>query len=194
MTAYMEKASLNYANAFSLQKDLGLQGRQYSWTVAVGALGIMIGSYPSSLAAQKLPIGKLMSTLIFVWGLCSMVLAAAKNFGTIFAVRFLLGLSESAIGPVCIVMTSMFWTRDEQPLRMCIWLGCNGLADIVGAGIAVGLGGVTNTAIRSWQLIFLVRHPSHCLHRYAANRVTGHWIDRRCPQPSLLLHTAIWSE
>ncbi|OQV08925.1 hypothetical protein CLAIMM_13132 [Cladophialophora immunda] len=156
MTAYLEKASLNYANAFSLQEDLGLKGRQYSWTVAIGALGLMIGSYPASLAVQKLPVGRLASCLLFSWGLFSMVLAAAKNFGNIFAVRFLLGISESGIAPAFLVLTSIFWTRDEQPLRMCIWLGCNGLADIVGAGIAVGLGSVTNTAIRSWQLIFLV--------------------------------------
>lgn len=156
MTAYLEKASLNYANAFSLQEDLGLHGRQYSWTVSIGALGFMVGSYPASLAIQKLPVGKFVSCLLFTWGLFSMVLAAAKNFGTLFAVRFLLGISESGIGPGWLILSSIFWTRDEQPLRMCIWMGCNGLADIVGAGIAVGLGSVTNTAIRSWQLIFLV--------------------------------------
>lgn len=157
MTAYLEKASLNYANAFGLQKDLGLEGWQYSWTVAIGSMGMMIGSYPASLAVQKLPVGKMLSALLFSWGLFSMVLAAAKNFGTIFAVRFLLGIAESGIGPAWIILTSIFWTRDEQPLRMCICMGCNGLADIVGAGIAVGLGSVTNTAIRSWQLLFLVR-------------------------------------
>lgn len=152
----MEKASLNYANAFSLQEDLGLQGRQYSWTVAISALGLMVGSYPSSLAIQKLPVGKLMSLLIFTWGLFSMCLAAAQNFGTIFALRFLLGLAESAIAPAFLVLVSMLWTRDEQPLRMCIYLGCNGLADIIGVGIALALGSVRNTDIHPWQLIFLV--------------------------------------
>ncbi|KIW92888.1 uncharacterized protein Z519_06737 [Cladophialophora bantiana CBS 173.52] len=80
----------------------------------------MIGSYPASLEVQKLSVGKLISSLLFGWGLFSMVLAGAKNFGTIFAMRFLLSISEFDIG------------------------------------IAVGLGSVTNTAIRSWQLVFLL--------------------------------------
>lgn len=156
IVAYMEKASLNYANAFSLQKDLGLQGLQYSWTVAISALGLMLGSYPSSLAIQKRPVGKLMSMLIFTWCLFSMCPADAQNFGVIFALRFLLGLAESAIAPAFLVLVSMLWTRDEQPLRMCIYLGCSGLADIIGVGIALALGSVTSTTIDPWQLIFLV--------------------------------------
>lgn len=192
MTAYLEKASLNYANAFSMQKDLGLKGREYSWTVSIASLGMLIGAYPSSLAIQKFPLGKMMSILLFTWGLFSMSLAGAKNFGGIFTLRFLLGLSESTINPAWVILSSMFWTRDEQPLRMCIWLGCNGLADIIGAGLAVGLGSVTDTAIRAWQLIFLASLIIHIFPRQT-NSLAGHRITRYHLERGLLFLPAFQS-
>lgn len=97
MIAFLEKAALNYTNAYSMQKDLGLAGRDFAWTASIAALGMVIGSYPGSLAVQKLPVGKLVSGLVVTWDVLSMCLAAAKNFATIFATRFLLGLAEAGI-------------------------------------------------------------------------------------------------
>jgi MFS family permease len=85
-----------------------------------------------------------------------MALAAARGFGSVFALRFLLGLTESALAPAWLILTSMFYTRDEQPLRMCVYIGSNGLANIIAAGICVGLGSVNSAAVEPWQLIFLV--------------------------------------
>lgn len=49
----------------------------------------------------------------------------------------------------------MFYKRSEQPLRMAIWLSANGTATMVGALLGFGLGHTHNTALHSWQLIFL---------------------------------------
>lgn len=171
MIAYMEKTTLNFANAFSIRQDLGIEGYQYSWVVASSALGLMIGAYPFSLAIQKFPLGKLMTGMIFLWGLLTMAAAASKGFGSLFALRFLLGVAEAAVGPAWLILTSMFYTRDEQPLRMCIYLGSQGLANIIAAGVCVGLGSVTATAVTPWQLIFLVsRRPSIILYHLSESR------------------------
>jgi hypothetical protein len=54
------------------------------------------------------------------------------------------------------LLTSMFWTRDEQPLRMAFWLGCNGISTIVGSGVSWGLGHTNNATLHPWQLVFVV--------------------------------------
>lgn len=164
LMGFLDKMSLNYANAYSLQADLNLRGRQYAWTAAILNLGFVIGSYPASFALQKLPIGKFCGVMLLLWGTTLMASAASKNFATLMALRFLLGVFEACIGPAWVLMTSMFWTREEQPLRMCFWLGCNGIAQLLGAGISVGLGRITWAAVKPWQLIFLVsrlgeQHP-----------------------------------
>jgi MFS transporter, ACS family, allantoate permease len=64
IVAFMEKATLNFANAFNLRKDLAIEGYQYSWIVSAAALGLMVGAYPFSLAIQKYSLGKIMTGLI----------------------------------------------------------------------------------------------------------------------------------
>lgn len=39
------------------------------------------------------------------------------------AARFFLGLVESIIGPVFVIVTSNWWTRSEQAFRTAFWLG-----------------------------------------------------------------------
>lgn len=48
--------------------------------------------------------------------------ALCFNFAGIAAARFFLGLVESVIGPVFVIVTSNWWTRPEQAFRTAFWL------------------------------------------------------------------------
>lgn len=37
--------------------------------------------------------------------------------------RFFLGIMESITGPIFVVVTSNWWTRNEQSFRTAFWLG-----------------------------------------------------------------------
>jgi MFS family permease len=86
-----------------------------------------------------------------------MLQATVFNFSGFFAVRFFLGLVEACVSPAWVLLTSMFWTREEQPLRTSFWLSVNGVSSIIGALLAYGLGHVDNLALPNWKLIYLVR-------------------------------------
>lgn len=133
-----------------------LVGDDYSWIASITNIGYLVGSYPSNIALQKLPIGKFIACMLLTWGGLLVATVGAKNFAGIMTLRFLLGAFEACIGPAWMLLTSMFWTRKEQPLRMCIWLGCNGISQMLGAGISWGLGHSNNTHLEPWQLVFLV--------------------------------------
>jgi MFS family permease len=53
----------------------------------------------------------------FLWGGVLMCHAACENFAGLIVVRFLLGVGEAAMAPGCALITGMFYTRQEQPLR-----------------------------------------------------------------------------
>ncbi|KAJ5430631.1 Major facilitator superfamily domain general substrate transporter [Penicillium cf. griseofulvum] len=137
---FLDKLSLNYASAYSLIPDLGLEGQRYSWVAAIFNIGYLFWALPANLLIQRLPIAKYMG---------------AKNYAGMLVLRFLLGMAEAGISPCMMNLTSMFYKRSEQPLRMAIWLSANGMATMVGALLGFGLGHSHNTALRSWQLIFL---------------------------------------
>ena len=58
---------------------------------------------------------------IFVWGVAMACHAACTNFGGLLACRFVLGICEGSVTPGFMVVTSMFYTRKEQTLRVGYW-------------------------------------------------------------------------
>ena len=134
-----------------------MSGQDYSWVASALYFGWLVGSYPSNLALQRLPIAKFIGCILFVWGAICMLQATVFNFSGFFAVRFFLGLVEACVSPAWMLLTSMLWTRDEQPLRTSFWISMNGLASILGALLSWGLGHADGTSIANWKLIYLVR-------------------------------------
>ena len=157
---FMDKQTLNLANAYSLQADLGLVGRDYSWVASITNIGYLVCAYPVTVLLQKLPIGRFVSVMVMVWGALLMLTCTAHNFAGIAAFRFLLGGAESCIGPAWMLLTTIFWTREEAPLRMSCWLGMNGLSSLASAGIGWGLGAIPAPPMPIWRLIFLVSAPN----------------------------------
>ncbi|PVH82427.1 MFS general substrate transporter [Cadophora sp. DSE1049] len=156
MLSFLDKQTLNYSNAYGLQPDTHMTGDDYSWVSSALYFGWLIGAYPSNLALQRLPIGKMIGTMLFIWGSICMLQAAVFNFSGFFAIRFFLGFVEACISPAWILLTSMLWTREEQPLRTSFWLSVNGMSSIIGALLSYGLGHVDGLAIPNWKLIYIV--------------------------------------
>ena len=94
--------------------------------------------------------------MLFVWGSVCMLQAAVFNFAGFFAIRFSLGALEAVVSPAFILLTSMFWEKEEQSFRSSLWLACNGFASIIGALLAYGSGSVANLVIPNWKLIYLI--------------------------------------
>jgi len=55
LLSFLDKQTLNYANAYGLQADVGLVGRDYSWVASVTKIVYLIFSYPSSACLQRFP-------------------------------------------------------------------------------------------------------------------------------------------
>lgn len=58
---------------------------------------------------------------IFIWSIALCTHAACKNFGGLFAVRFIMGICEGSITAGFLIVTAMFYTRAEQMLRVGYW-------------------------------------------------------------------------
>ncbi|KAF2758932.1 allantoin permease [Pseudovirgaria hyperparasitica] len=155
MIQFLDKLSLNYASAYTLIPDLGLQGQRYSWVAAIFNFGYLFWALPANYLIQRLPVAKYTGTMILIWSVLLCCHVAAKDYTGMLVLRFLLGMFEASISPAIMTIVSMFYTRSEQPLRMCIFLAFNGMATMVGALLGYGLGHAGSSALRSWQLIFL---------------------------------------
>jgi MFS family permease len=109
-----------------------------------------------------------------MWGALLMAQAAAKNFAGLLALRILSGAFEAIADPAFMLITSMYFTREEQPTRISIWYAFNGVG-VAGGGLigmcysvcisacmwltdinlGYGIGNIQG-ALQSWRYEFLI--------------------------------------
>lgn len=81
---------------------------------------------------------------------------ACKNYASLVAVRVLLGCFESAVAPSLILVTGMWYKKNEQPFRIGLWYLGTGTATIAGALSSYGFQHYVGKTFKSWQIMFLV--------------------------------------
>ncbi|KAK6465468.1 allantoate permease [Scheffersomyces coipomensis] len=153
---FLDKLSLNYASAYSMNADLDLVGQRYSWVAAIFNFGYLFWAFPGNYIIQRVPVAKYTGLLIFSWSIILIGHIGLKNYGGALVIRFILGMFEASISPSCMLICGSFYTVKNQPIRMCIFLSFNGVATMLGALLGFGLGHAESSSLKPWKLIFLV--------------------------------------
>ncbi|RDW62394.1 MFS allantoate transporter [Coleophoma cylindrospora] len=156
LVTYIDKATLGYAAIFGLSKDVGLHGTQYSWLGSIFYFGYMFFEYPTSYAMQRWSVAKWLSINVFIWGGVCMALGGCNNFEALAALRFILGMLESCSTPAYLLLTSMWYKVEEQPIRIGYWSTFLGLANSFGGLLAYGIGNIKNGALDTWRYQFII--------------------------------------
>lgn len=151
----LDKSVLGYGAIFGLRDDTHLTGNQYSLVGSIAPIAQLAWQPFSSFLIVKVPHRILMPTLILGWGIAQACMAAALNFQSLMAARFFLGLFEAGCLPLFSVITSQWYRRSEQPIRVAAWYGTNGAATMIAAALSYGLGHIKSDALYEWQIIFL---------------------------------------
>ncbi|KAK6529108.1 hypothetical protein TWF694_004323 [Orbilia ellipsospora] len=152
----LDKGTLSFASIMNIQKDNGLHGQQYSWLITCIYIAILIVEYPINWAIQRVPIAKALGVCIMIWGSILACHAATHNFAGLVTLRTLLGIFEAVCQPSFVVLSSMWYKREEQAQAVTYWYMMNGGQQIVGGLLAycftlIKPGG----PLKSWQALFL---------------------------------------
>lgn len=84
-----------------------------------------------------------------------MTTPACTSFAGIATNRFLLGFFEAAINPAFVLIMSIWYTSEEQPLRLEAYYCTNGIATMFGGLIGYAVGHIT-TGIARWMYVFII--------------------------------------
>jgi MFS family permease len=104
---------------------------------------------------QKISVAKWLSLNLFVWGGITAAQGGVNNFGSFAALRFIMGMLESCSTPAFLLLTAMWYTIDEQPVRIGWWSTFLGLANAFGGLLAYGIGHI-HAALASWRYQFII--------------------------------------
>lgn len=67
---------------------------------------------------QRLPLGKVLGSTTVTWGVILILTPACTSFSGIAANRFFLGCAEAVVNPGFVLVMSMWYKSQEQPLRL----------------------------------------------------------------------------
>ncbi|KAI1488030.1 major facilitator superfamily domain-containing protein [Biscogniauxia mediterranea] len=157
----VDKGTLSFSSIMGLPKDTGLTTpdgkvtQQYSWLTTCIYITILFVEYPQNYIIARVPVAKYLGFSIAAWGGVLACHAACKDFVGLVTVRTLLGLFESACQPAFVVLSAMWYRREEQASRVTYWYMMNGAQQIVGGLLAYCFTLITTGPLKSWQWLFL---------------------------------------
>jgi len=152
----MDKTTLGSAAILGIREATHLTTNQYNWLGTIFYLSYLVFEFPQNLALQRFPVAKWMSLNIFVWAVALCSHAACKNFAGLFVVRLILGACEGSITAGFLIVTSMFYTRNEQTVRVGWWFLMNGTAQIISGFISFGSLHIHTRTFEPWQWLMVI--------------------------------------
>ncbi|RKK69402.1 hypothetical protein BFJ69_g12749 [Fusarium oxysporum] len=184
--SFLDKTLLNYASIFGIKEALGLEGSDYSWLGSIFYIGYMIGSMVWAKLVQRWPghAGKFIAGAVCAWSIIVLLTVKCTNFAGIATIRFFLGLCESIIGPVFVIITSNWWTRPEQAFRTAFWLSGTPIGNFFGGILSYALG-LIHGSIATWKIFFLffgslsLAFSFVLMYLMPDNQSNARWLDER---------------
>ncbi|KAF9464198.1 MFS general substrate transporter [Collybia nuda] len=153
---FMDKTTLGSSAILGIRESTHLTTNQYNWLGTIFYLSYLVFEFPQNLCLQRYPVGKWMSFNIFVWAVALCSHAACKNFAGLFVVRLILGMCEGSITAGFMIVSSMFYTRNEQTLRVGYWFLMNGTAQIISGFISFGSLHIKTKNFEPWQWLMII--------------------------------------
>jgi sugar phosphate permease len=112
--AYLDRANFAFVSVGEMKEDLHLTTSSTSLLGSVFFLGYFIFQIPGARYAGNRSARKLIFLSLIFWGLLAMLTGIVNNFGFLLAIRFMLGVVESAVMPALLILLSRWFTKSER--------------------------------------------------------------------------------
>ncbi|KAM3520206.1 hypothetical protein MY4038_009517 [Beauveria bassiana] len=162
---YLDRNNLASARLKGLQEDLKLDDTQYATCLSILYVGYILMQVPSNMFINRISRPSLyIAGAMLLWGIISTLSGNAQGFGSMVAIRFLLGFIEAAFLPGALLILSKWYTRREltkrNALLFCGNLISNAFSALVGAGVLSNMNGVLGHA--AWRWLFWIEGAATC--------------------------------
>ncbi|TCD64346.1 hypothetical protein EIP91_004215 [Steccherinum ochraceum] len=158
LSTYLDQQNVTNAYVSGMKEDLGLHGNQLNYITTAWTCGYVIGQIPSNMLVTRIRPSIWIPLMELIWSALTMVLASAKNFNTLIAVRFFVGLAESTFYPAIQYVIGSWYKGDELAKRSCIFHTASSIGPMVSgflqAGAYNGLHGKGGLA--GWRWLFVI--------------------------------------
>ncbi|KAK8060934.1 major facilitator superfamily transporter [Apiospora saccharicola] len=150
----------NISNAFvsGMKEELAMNGNEINLIDTAWTVGYVIGQIPSQIILTKVRPSVWVPSCELVWTVLTFSLAAAKTSNHVIAIRFFVGLAESAFYPAAHTILGSWYKPSELGKRACVFHASSAAASMFSgylqAGVYKGLNGVSG--MPGWKWLFIM--------------------------------------
>ncbi|HTV61948.1 MAG TPA: MFS transporter [Verrucomicrobiae bacterium] len=152
--SYVDRTNISLAldpRISSLMPDLSMDDKMKGQLAGIFFIGYVLMQIPGGYLASRWSARKLISLCLIAWGLFAMGCGFSKTFREFEAMRFFLGVAESAVFPATYVLMMNWFSRSERARANAYWLLCQPLAVAASAPLTGWLLGRYG-----WQLMLIL--------------------------------------
>lgn len=152
----LDKSNLGNAKTNGLEKSLGLEGNQYNILLSVFFIPYVLTAPFLGIAGKKYGPSRVLPCMMFCFGMVTLLVVVCHNFSGLFALRWFLGMSESAFFPLVIYYQTMFYRRGELARRLAIFYAAQSIASAFGGLLSFGVFQIQGGALEPWRYLFVI--------------------------------------
>ncbi|KAI2465166.1 putative MFS transporter [Annulohypoxylon bovei var. microspora] len=153
----LDKGNLGNAQTAGLSKDLHFKDGQYNQIVGIFFVPYVLFAPPVAMLGKKYNPARVLPLLMFCFGSFTLLTSATTNFGGIFALRWFLGMAESAFFPLVIYYQTTFYRRGELARRLAVFYAASNIANAFSGLLAFGVFQIKSTLVdHPWRWLFIV--------------------------------------
>ncbi|KAF2640761.1 MFS transporter [Massarina eburnea CBS 473.64] len=156
--------TLNSEAGESLLQQAHMTNYEFTISLMVFLVAYAVFEVPSNYFLKRCKPSRWIAFLMFAWGACTIGLGGAKNYATVTAVRFLLGMFEAGLFPGLVFYLTFWYRTEERSMRVAIILASATLAGAFGGAIAYGVGHMKNVqGLAAWRWLFILEGIPSCV-------------------------------
>lgn len=108
---------LNSSTNNDMEIETKMNDYQFNITLMVFLVSYALFEVPSNILLKKLRPSRWLAFLMFCWGGMTIATAGTNSYGSVTAVRFLLGLFEAGLFPGLVYYLTFWYKHDERSVR-----------------------------------------------------------------------------
>ncbi|KAI8871075.1 MFS general substrate transporter [Ramicandelaber brevisporus] len=158
---HLDKSNINNGRIYDLEKDLNMKPGQFGWTVSAVHFGYFFLILPTALLFRRsLHPSFWLAAIVISSGVIATGMTFVQSFGSLLALRVILGCVDSGFGPSKLFYLTQWYKRRELARTFAGYHSISLVGSIIKGFIAYGVGfigkGADGKGWSPWRWLFLI--------------------------------------
>lgn len=156
---YLDRTNIGFAAPHGMNEALGFTQAAFGLASGLFFIGYLILEVPSNLALHKFGARRWIARIMVTWGIVASLMAFAHTAGTMYLLRFLLGIAEAGFFPGIIFYLTFWYPRESRGKAVALFMLAVPISAVIGAplsGWLISAGHQVLFGLDGWRFMFLV--------------------------------------